>query len=157
MKKIVLLNLAIVTLLLTACQDEDNGTNRDVIYASWRPVYSGTVCTSGSETIIDLEGCEAEETIEFSTFGNYVIKSYDLVNDNCEPSDLTSGTFDKDEAQLTLYDEDGDITAILTILENTSNVLKIAQYNNDVNYTCEDSDDPILYNYTYCERITYGP
>lgn len=151
MKKLIL----VLSIVLMACNKDDN-SDPYWFYDGWEPVYRAIVLTDGTIYQEDLDPCEKESKIVFSKQHNYLITTYSIENGICELQAEYVSTFSKNDNEVILYDEDGNVSANLVIYDLYGNVLRLGSPNTDSNWLAPNNE-PVAYSYLQYQRTKYGP
>ncbi len=158
MKKISLL-LGIIFLLLNSSCGSDENDSQNLIIGKWKQVKSADICSTGSEDINDITGCNVNSIFTFNLNGEFELKAYydyyvengnERENVNCENFHESNGTWNLKDGVLTwtLNNE----TLVSNFIEISSEKLKIGSYDTNSGISC-DGNGNISYYYIEYERI----
>lgn len=138
----------ILILILVGCSsnnDDDSQSKSSLFIGTWKPVKSVDVCSTGSEDIEILSTCEQTGRLSLNSNGTYSeTYFYEYIDNICEEDGVSNGTWKIDNDKLFVIESEFGETEI-TFFEIEGNILRVGQYEEDPEFTCDGDNLPSHY------------
>ncbi len=136
----------LLSVLVLSCSKENEGDEESTPKASaivgeWKSTKDVEVCSTGSSEVTLLEDCGDIGVLIFLTDGTLRTYEYEEVNAACvQQETYTIGTYILEDDTLS-FDITGLGVTEFTFFELEGNVLKLGQYDNDPEFSCDGGND----------------